>query len=539
MIEDTELICRYAQERSEEAFSELVRRHIGLVYSVALRQTGGDRQLAEEVAQRVFTDLARKAGQLSKRATLSGWLYRSAHFAASNAVRAERRRRARDEEIRRLQELIMTTEPNLDQLRTVLDRAMGELNERDRDAVALRFYEGRSFADVGTRLKMTEDAARIRVSRALDKLHGILAREGLGSTGATLGVVLSQQASAALPPGLAGAIAGNTMAATGATSSLAGTVFLIMNSTKTAAGLAIVVGLFAIAIVHRQHDETRRAESALAAADGMLEEALRRLDESRRRSQRVQSDLTSLQHAFDEQQAAVQSAAAVAENRAKHGAPGPALPARPRVVDKVLSANPEVRQSLTDWMQGNFRMTFGPFYKAMGFSPEKIDALEKLLLQEDVNMGSVLLSLRPESVELSELVEDLRRLLGDDAFRKMEEFYPTRFVRRVADGLAGNLYDTDSPLTSFQSEQLIRIFAESSPDYQKGGHPFPSMIDWKIALERAKGILSPTQFGILEKQVELLSADPGLWAGMNPLNPGSFGNGALPPASMFSSEPRK
>src|SRR5258707_1188143 len=85
--EDAELLRRYAAEKSQEAFAELVRRRVNLVYSVALRQCGGDAQLAEDVTQRVFADLARKAAELARRPVLSGWLYRSAQYAATNVVR--------------------------------------------------------------------------------------------------------------------------------------------------------------------------------------------------------------------------------------------------------------------------------------------------------------------------------------------------------------------------------------------------------------------------------------------------------------------
>src|SRR5882672_7921209 len=95
---DGELLRPYAEEKSEGAFAELVRRRVNLVYSVALRQCGGDASLAGDVTQKVFADLARKAQGLSRRAVLTGWLYRSAQFAASDLVRAERRRRAREEE---------------------------------------------------------------------------------------------------------------------------------------------------------------------------------------------------------------------------------------------------------------------------------------------------------------------------------------------------------------------------------------------------------------------------------------------------------
>src|SRR5712671_2467627 len=108
---DAELLRRYAEEKSEAAFAELVRRRVNLVYSVALRQVGGDAHLAEDVTQRVFADLARQAKQLTGHAVLSGWLYRSAQFAATDVVRAERRRRVREQEAQTMNE--MSANPEL------------------------------------------------------------------------------------------------------------------------------------------------------------------------------------------------------------------------------------------------------------------------------------------------------------------------------------------------------------------------------------------------------------------------------------------
>src|SRR5579884_677821 len=96
MPEDAELLRQYAENQSDAAFGELVRRHLNLVYSAALRQVGGDAHLAQDVAQAVFCDLARKARLLAAHPVLVGWLYSSVHYAAAKAVRAEQRRRARE-----------------------------------------------------------------------------------------------------------------------------------------------------------------------------------------------------------------------------------------------------------------------------------------------------------------------------------------------------------------------------------------------------------------------------------------------------------
>src|ERR1700679_3577760 len=149
MTPDPELLRQFARTNSEAAFAELVKRHVNLVYSAALRQVNGDEHLAKDVAQMVFTDLARKAGSLSRRQTLTGWLYTSAHFAAAKIVRRENRRRDREEKFMR--EPIQESAPEADweKLRPTLDDAMHELKETHREAILLRYFENRQFAEVG------------------------------------------------------------------------------------------------------------------------------------------------------------------------------------------------------------------------------------------------------------------------------------------------------------------------------------------------------------------------------------------------------
>ncbi|MDQ5980546.1 MAG: hypothetical protein QG602_3523, partial [Verrucomicrobiota bacterium] len=129
MTDDSTLLRRYAENRSEGDFAELVRRHLNLVYSAALRQVNGDAHLAQDVTQLVFTDLARKAAALAHRPVLAGWLFTSTRFAAAKLVRGESRRRSREQEAELMQPSDPTGALDWERVRPVLDEALAELNE--------------------------------------------------------------------------------------------------------------------------------------------------------------------------------------------------------------------------------------------------------------------------------------------------------------------------------------------------------------------------------------------------------------------------
>jgi RNA polymerase sigma factor (sigma-70 family) len=214
MIDDAELLRRYAEEKSEEAFAELVRRHVNFVYACAVRRVGGDAHLAEDVTQQVFTAVAREAAALARREGLSGWLYTTARNAAAQTVRGERRRAVREQQAHSMNELTAASahDAEWERLRSVIDEAMDELGEEDREAVLERFFEGKSFGEIGAKLRLSENAARMRVERALATLQGRLARRGVTSTAAALGGALAGQAGVAAPAGLAASVTAAVMA---------------------------------------------------------------------------------------------------------------------------------------------------------------------------------------------------------------------------------------------------------------------------------------------------------------------------------------
>lgn len=271
MRTDAELLRAYAEENSGAAFGELVRRQVNLVYSIALRQCGGDAHLAEDVAQRVFTDLARRARSLSGYSVLGGWLYRRAQFVASDIVRAEHRRRARELEAQAMQEVSRPAVGDADwqKLAPVLDEAIGELPERDRDAVVLRFIEARPFREIGATLRLTEDAARMRVERALEKLRAALGRRGITSTSAALGVALANQAAAMAPAGVAASVTGAALAGAAAAGGAGAASLAIFTMSKVKVGVVSVLlaaGLATVAVeVHANrglHAELRALQAS-------------------------------------------------------------------------------------------------------------------------------------------------------------------------------------------------------------------------------------------------------------------------------------
>ena len=241
MTPDCELLRRYAESHCEEAFAELVRRHLDLVYSAAFRQVNGDAHLAQDVTQTVFTDLARKAESLSRRPVLTGWLYTSAHFAAAKAVRAEVRRRAREQEAQTMREWLHDQTPDLDwsKLRPVLDEAMHQLKQGDREAILLRYFEQRQLAEIGARLGVSENTARMRVAGAVDKLRTFLNRRGVTLTATALASVLAAEAVVAAPAGLAVSVTAASLAGAAATGTgISATLMKFMAMTKVKAGMA-------------------------------------------------------------------------------------------------------------------------------------------------------------------------------------------------------------------------------------------------------------------------------------------------------------
>jgi RNA polymerase sigma factor (sigma-70 family) len=263
MIDDSELLRRYVSERSEDAFTELVRRKAGLVYSAALRQVGGDTLLAQDVSQSVFIDLARKASQLSDRSELTSWLYTSTRFAALKALREKHRRHTREQEAHIMEEIERpaVSEAEWEHVRPLLDAAICDLPENDRTAVLMRYFEGQPFAAMGEQLGIGESSARMRSERALDKLRTLLAQRGITSTAAVLALVLTTKAVAAPPAGLVATLAGGALAKSavaGAGAGLFVKTYKVYAMNKLSSGVAAAVTVTAAGVTSYEVDDSSR-----------------------------------------------------------------------------------------------------------------------------------------------------------------------------------------------------------------------------------------------------------------------------------------
>ncbi len=246
--DDITLLRLYAEEHSEAAFAALTERHVNLVYSTALRRAGSP-HAAEEITQAVFILLSKKAKSLRSKTVLSGWLYSTARLTAANFLRGEIRRQHREQEAH--MQSILNEPPageTWTQIAPLLEDAMAKLGERDRDALILRFFENKNLREVGVAIGTNEDAAKMRVNRALEKLRKMLGKNGVHSTTSVIAGVVSAHSVHAAPLGLAKtisavAIAKEVAAASGSTITLVKGVLKVMAWTNAKTAIVVGVGM--------------------------------------------------------------------------------------------------------------------------------------------------------------------------------------------------------------------------------------------------------------------------------------------------------
>jgi RNA polymerase sigma factor (sigma-70 family) len=290
MTSDLELLKQFARENSQDAFNEIVRRHLDLVYSAALRQVRSP-PLAEDIAQSVFTDLARSAGKLcsagvSPANLLTPWLYAVTRRTAIDAIRQESRRRLREQIAVEMNNMNASQSsagvpPAWSEIESFLDEAMESLDETDRAAILLRYFENKSLREVGESLKISDDTAQKRVSRAVERLREFLSKRNLTIGAGGLLSLISANAVQSAPIGLAATISAAAVL-TGTTVStstaIATTKVIAMTALqKTIIGAALVAAVGTGAYEAHQASQLRAQIQTLQQQQTSLAEQIRQL----------------------------------------------------------------------------------------------------------------------------------------------------------------------------------------------------------------------------------------------------------------------
>lgn len=504
MNDDAALLRRYAEQRSEAAFAELVRRHLDLVYSAALRRLGGDAHRAADIAQQVFTTLARDAAKLSHHAVLTAWLYTATRNAAIDTIRAEQRRATREQEATAMHTLSAATpDPDWEKLRPVLDAVMDELSDADRTAVLLRFFEKRPFAEIGTALHLSEDAARMRVDRALEKLHALLAKRGVTSTAAALSVVLANQAIAAAPAPLAATITASALASGAAVvGTVAATETLgYMGTLKLAGSVAASLLLLAALGTGAYAVRTRlAAESELAAERSRtdaLDAAVRAARTLALDAEKSAADLKRNVDAARAERDARELAARAAAAAAK-----PDYDVR-EVGDAFMAKHPVVRQALGDYARARVNFKYAELFRKLALTPAQIARFQELVAS--AGMGSdgpdgKDMSLNwtgPKSQEDAKRTEsELRELLGADGMSLYRKVLNQSESITVATHLAGSLWFSDTPLSPTQADQLTEVLHKNRT-IKDGSF---RLVNWEAAMAQAGKFLSAPQLALLDAE---------------------------------------
>ena len=484
-MDDAELLRDYAENHSETAFAGFVERRIGFVYAAALRMVGGDAHTAQDVTQAVFVLAANRAAALAGHERLAGWLYTATRNVSRETLREARRRDAREQEAARMSEIGQSGEgegvADEARLRPLLDEALGALREGEREAVLLRYFEGMGFAGIGVRLKMSEEAARKRVARAVEKMRAVFARRGVTSSAAAVGALMSAEAAQGAPVGLAASVSAGAGVVGVASAGFGAGAFLgfmgFMSSAKITV-VAVVALLLAAGGAVYVAQGGRATSAALARA--RLENA---------------SLQTQLREA--EKQGAADGRAATRREREA-------------ATLAFLADNPVVKEKMAAWDKAvGMRSTFWIAHE-MKLSPEQGARLAELasmggygMIESVPGYGEVMLSLGSRLAS-SKREQALRDLLGDEGYEKYSELAALdnggAFFNVQKLGAA--LCFTDAPLTSEQARSLNAIgrdcFEQLVRDMKKtNSHDTDPQARWNAFMEQARPVLSARQMSAL------------------------------------------
>ncbi len=468
---DLDLLGQFTREQSQEAFTALVTRHLGLVYSAALRQVRSP-QLAEEVCQTVFTNLACNAAKLKPDTILTAWLYQVACHAAVDVVRREARRQAR-EQIAVQMSAITDQRADWSHIEPLLDEALQSLEDRDRAAILLRYFENKSLREVGEALGASEDAAQKRVTRAVERLRDFFGRRKVTVSASALAGLLSAHALQAAPVGLAGTIATGAVAASIAlsqstaiavTKTIAMTTLQKIGITALAAA-AVAVGVYQARQVSklRQQVQTLQVQQEQQVA---LSNQVQALQAERDRATNALAELAAESAAGKKSPGEVlKLRGEVGRLRQENASLGASSPL------SKLTATPEAREVVRGQQKFGMGLLYKGFAERANLSTEQTDKLNNLLadhIMENVDLVTTMLRDKPPVDQIDQkftaqhaaLQGQVQELLGADGAAQYQDYTKNLLSNLTADQFKAMLTGTDAEKAD-KSKQVGQIMEES------------------------------------------------------------------------------
>ena len=466
---DLELLRQFTRDHAQAAFTALVNRYVNLVYSAALRQVRAP-QLAEEIAQSVFADLARDAGKLQPDTILTAWLYAVTRRTAIDVIRKESRRRLR-EQIAVEMTTMNATANDWTHIEPLLDDAMAALDETDRSAVLLRYFENKSLREVGEALGASDDAAQKRVSRAVERLREFFSKRNVTIGASGLAVLISANAVQSAPLGLAATIS--------AAAILAGTA--VHTSTVIAATKAIAMTTLqktvittALAVIAGAGIYEARQASQLREQNQTLQQQQAPLAEQIQQLQRERDDATNrLAGLRDELAKGKKNPSEVLKLRGEVGAlrQEKAAAASQSAVSK-LTANPETRKAMRAQQKIAMSRVYSDLAKSLKLTPEQTGQFNDLLadhVMDNVDLITQALHDDKSPAEVGQIFSasdtafqgKLQALLGDDALTQYQDYTKnlgsTLTVAQFVDSLTG-----DPATVADKKSQLLQAMQQAT-----------------------------------------------------------------------------
>jgi RNA polymerase sigma factor (sigma-70 family) len=487
MTDDGQLLQQYTRDRSESAFGELVARHIDLVYSVALRVAGGDSHLAQDVTQTVFLDLARKAPGLPRDAILAGWLYRHAWFTAAKSVRAERRRKTREQTAMEMRALDDNTGSPWELIAPHLDEGLNQLSASDRDAIVLRFFKRQDFRVIGTALGVSEDAAQKRVSRALEKLRGVLSKRGATLTATALASALTAEAVVAAPAGLAVSVTATALA--GAATVGTGLSLTTLNTlamTKLQIGVVGVILMAGLAtpllLQHQSLKRMREESNRLREETVSLQQQTSQMDQLAAENQRLSNLLA---RAGGSQTPKPEQLGELLRLR------GEATRLRANAQADSKAANPMVEMLKSpagkEMMKASMRAeglavarSYAKLFADLHLTPEQTASMKDLMINRTMASADMITAamsgqadpaqLQAQAVQVkaeqAAIDDQIKQLLGDDNYAQYHAYGKTLSERMVVTQVADQLADSPRAVGADQEQQLFDAMVEERQNFK-------------------------------------------------------------------------